>query len=68
MRSMVKLKSHVGLVIYIFQEDLYDLAHVAMWEPYYLHDLARVSGVGSVLHIYRSCTTSHNGIYGIYFV
>ena len=26
--------------------DLYDLAHVAAWEPYNLHDLARVSWVG----------------------
>ena len=27
---------------------LYDLAHVAGWEPYNLHDLGRVSWVGSV--------------------
>ena len=39
--------------------DLQHLAHVAGWEPYNLHDLARVSWVGSVP--YRSCTASHNG-------
>ena len=42
--------------------DLYDLAHVAGWEPFNLHDLAHVSWVGSVSH--RSCTTSHNGRLG----
>ena len=30
--------------------DLYDLAHVAGWEPYNLHDLAHLSWVGSVLY------------------
>ena len=39
--------------------DLYDTAHVAGWEPYYPHDLAHVSWVGSVLHRYS--TASHNG-------
>ena len=29
--------------------DLYDLAHVAGWEPCNLHDLGQVSWVGSVL-------------------
>ena len=33
------------------------LARVPGWEPYDLHDLANVSGVGSILVIYRSCTT-----------
>ena len=43
--------------------DLYDVPHVAGWEPYILHDLAaHVSWVGSVL--YRSCTTYHNGKLG----
>ena len=42
--------------------DLYDLAHVAGWEPSKLHDLGRVSCVGAVLH--RSCTTSHDGTLG----
>ena len=31
---------------------MYDLAHVAGWDPYSLHDLAHVSWVGSVLHRY----------------
>ena len=39
--------------------DLYDLAHVAGWEPYNLPDLGQDSWVGSV--IYRSCVTSHSG-------
>ena len=50
------------VMIHIFQgrsiPDLYDLSHVAWWEPYNLHDLstvARVSWVGSLVH--RSCTT-----------
>ena len=43
--------------------DLYDLAHVSGWEPYVLHDLARVSSVGFVL--YRSCIpTSYNFRFG----
>ena len=42
--------------------DLCDLAHVARWRPYNLHDLAHASWVGSVP--YRSCTTSHNGRLG----
>ena len=29
-------------------DDLCDLAHVAGWEPYNLHDLAHVSCVGSI--------------------
>ena len=37
---------------------MYDLARVAGWEQHKLHNLGRVSCVGSVL--YRSCTTSHN--------
>ena len=45
---------------------LYDLAHIAGWNPYNMHDLmhdlmAHVSWVGSVLLIRRSCATSHNG-------
>ena len=39
--------------------DLYCVAHVAVWKPYDLHDLAHISWVGPVLH--RSCPTSHNG-------
>ena len=42
--------------------DLYDLAHIAGWEPDNLHDLEQVSNVGSVL--FRSCTTAHNGRLG----
>ena len=38
---------------------LSDLTHVAGWDPYTLHDLARASWVGSVQC--RSRTTSHNG-------
>ena len=41
---------------------LYDLAHVAVWEPYYLPDLAHDCRVAYVLH--RSCTTYHNGRLG----
>ena len=41
---------------------LYDLVHVAGWEPCILHDLAHVSWVGSVL--YRSCTTLTTGRWG----
>ena len=41
------------------QHDLYELDHVAVWEPYHLQDLGHVSWVGSVLH--RSCTASHTG-------
>ena len=29
--------------------DLYDLAHVAVWEPCILRDLRHVAGVGSIL-------------------
>ncbi|CAN0557913.1 unnamed protein product [Laminaria digitata] len=47
--------------IYLFT-DLYDLAHVARWGVYNLHDLGHVSWVGSVR--YRSCTTSQNGRLG----
>ena len=43
---------------------LYDLAHVAGWEPYSLHELANVSWVGSVL-VCRSCTTSDSGRLGV---
>ena len=39
-----------------YMHDVYDLAHVAGWEPYNLHDLGHVSRVGPVL--YRSCATS----------
>ena len=44
--------------------DLYDLAHVAGWEPHNLHALlnGHVYWVGSVL--YRSCTTCHDGRIG----
>ena len=42
--------------------DLYDLAHVAGWEPYTLHGLGHVSSVGSAL--YRSYATSRNGSLG----
>ena len=42
--------------------DLYDLADFAEWESYSLHDLGRVSWVGSVP--YRSCTASRNGDLG----
>ena len=43
--------------------DLYDLAHVAGWEPYsLLYGLAQVSWMASVLH--RSCAASHNGRLG----
>ena len=42
--------------------DLYDLAHFDGLELYNLHDLALVSGTGSVLC--RSCTTPHNGKLG----
>ena len=38
---------------------LSDLTHVAGWDPYTLHELARASWVGSVQC--RSRTTSHNG-------
>ena len=40
--------------------DLYKLARVSGWEKDDLHDLARVSWVGSVL--LRSCTTSRKGM------
>ena len=40
----------------------YDVARVAGWEPYTLHDLVRVSCVGSECTIsYGSCTIYHNG-------
>ena len=39
--------------------DLHALDHVAGWETYSLHHLARVSCSGSVL--YRSCTTTRSG-------
>ena len=38
---------------------LYDLAHIAGWEPYILHDLAHVSWDGYVLC--GPCTTPHSG-------
>ena len=34
--------------------DLYDLAEIAGWDPYNLHDLAQASCVGSVLCRYRT--------------
>ena len=41
--------------------DLYDLAHVAGWDPYNPHDdLDHVSWVGSALQG-RFCTTLNNG-------
>ena len=46
---------------------LYGLAHVAEWELCDLHDLAHAPGVGSVVHVHRSCTTPLEGsciIYG----
>ena len=42
-----------------YMHDVYDLAHVAGWEPYNLHDLGHVSWVGRGRH--RSCTASHYG-------
>ena len=42
---------------------MWDLAHVAGWEPCNLHGLAHVSWVGSVLP-YRSCKASHKGRLG----
>ena len=61
--------SHVGQInhrsplVYVdqFQEDLYDFAHVAGWEPYGLRDLAHARGVAPALHIYRSCAASCYG-------
>ena len=44
--------------------DLCDLAHVAGWESYCLHDIGRVSWFEPVL--YRSCTTSLKGHGRIY--
>ena len=41
----------------VWSDDLYDLAHVPGWEPHHLHDLARVSCVGSVLHKLDLCYT-----------
>ena len=53
----------------MFQEGLYGLvAHVAGRRPYDLHDLAHVSGVGSVLDISISRTTSRNGTYVSYMI
>ena len=37
------------------------------WEPYDLHDLARVSWFGYALYVYRPCAPSHNGSYKIYY-
>ena len=34
----------------MYEYDLYDLAHVAGWDPYDLPDLAQVSWVGSVYY------------------
>ena len=42
--------------------DLYDLARVAGWEPYDLHDLGHVSLVGSALYISRA--SYHSGSLG----
>ena len=38
--------------------DLFDLAHVAGWDPYDLQHLSSISAVGSVLHILRGCCAS----------
>ena len=40
------------LMVSVFHEHLYDLAHVAGWKPYDLHDLAHVSRVD----LYSACT------------
>ena len=40
-----------------------DLAHVAGWGPYYLHDVVQVSWVGPV--IYGSCTSSKTAGYNL---
>ena len=59
---------HRSNMIRILQEDLYGLAYGAGWEPCDLHNLAHACGVGSVLIIYRFCTTSHYGRYKIYMI
>ena len=41
-----------------FPDILHNLAHVAAWDPYNLHDLAPLSRVGPVLC--NPYTTSHN--------
>ena len=62
--------SHVGkildfyLMVYSRSDlyDLYDLAHVAGWEPCILHDPGHIYWAQSALH--RSCMTYHNGKLG----
>ena len=47
---------------------MYGVDHGTGWEPHDLHDLATVFRDGSVLHRYKSCTTSHYGNYMIYMI
>lgn len=41
---------------------IYDLAYVAGWDQYNLHDIVHVSWIESVIRL--SCTASHSGTRG----